>query len=126
MLEVIIYILAFFITIPVLASMIIYIGSMIRERNKRKAVHRMVNWTTFFYIVAVTIMLSLIFETNFIGIILILFLFALSFIIFIQWKRKRDVHFVKAAKILWRASFLLFTLLYGCLMVVGIVTHLLS
>jgi len=125
MLGLFIYILSFFITIPFLASILVYIASMIRERNKWRAIHRTVNWTTVFYIIAVTIMLTLIFDVNFIGIILIVLLIGLSFIIFIQWKRNQDIQFRKATKLLWRVSFLVFFILYCCLTVVGIATHLL-
>lgn len=121
MLDIIVHILSFFITIPIIASFLVYIGSMIHKRNKLKAIHRVVNWTTLFYIIAVTIMLAVIFERSFVGFVMIFLLILLSVIIFIQWKAKRDVQFVKAAKLLWRISFLLFFFLYGCLIVLGII-----
>lgn len=126
MIDAIIYIISFLITIPIIASFAVYIGSMLHRRNKRKAVHTMVNWTTLLYIVAVAIMLRLIFGRNFTGIILIFLLVMLSIIIFIQWKTKRDVQFMKAAKLLWRISFLLFFMLYLCLAVLGVVKYMLA
>lgn len=124
MLDIISYISSFFITIPIIASLLVYMISMIWERNKLKAVHKMVAWTTCFYIIAVSIMLTLIFGRSFTGIILIFLLTLLSLIIFIQWKTKRDVELRKAVRILWRISFLLFFFLYGCFMVVGIIKQL--
>jgi hypothetical protein len=124
MLDFIIHILAFFITIPIVASFLVYIGSMIRERNKWKAIRRMVNWTTVFYIIATAIMLSLLFEREFIGVIIIFLLIGQSVIIFIQWKNERDIEFTKGFKLLWRISFLVFFFLYGCLMLVGILMRL--
>ena len=124
MLDFIAYILSFFITIPLLASFFVYIIRMIRERNKLKAFHAAVNWTTLLYIIAVTIMLEIIFDRSFIGIVLIFLLASLSLIIFIQWRTGRDVQMKKAVKLLWRISFLLFFILYGCLMVVGIIKYL--
>ncbi|MCG5103585.1 DUF3397 domain-containing protein [Oceanobacillus alkalisoli] len=124
MLDIIVYVLSFFITIPLLASFLVYIISMIRERNKLKAFHSAVNWTTILYIIAVTIMLGIIFDRSFVGVVLIFLLISLSLIIFIQWRTGRDVQFKKAAKLLWRISFLLFFILYGCLMIAGIIKYL--
>ncbi|MCM3739143.1 DUF3397 domain-containing protein [Oceanobacillus luteolus] len=126
MIDIIIYLFSFFITIPILASFIVYIGSMIMERNKIKAIHKMVTWTTLFYIIAVTIMLALIFDKSFLGIVLIFLLSVLSIIIFIQWKTRRDVQLKKATKLLWRISFLLFFVLYGCLAIAGVIKYLVA
>ena len=126
MLNFISYTISIFITLPVFASMLVYIVSMLIERNKWKAIQKLVNWTTLFYIIAVTIMLTLIFDMGFTGIVLIVLLAILTLIIFIQWKNKRDVEIIRAVKLLWRISFLLFFILYGCLMLVGILKQLLS
>lgn len=126
MLDFIIYTISFFITIPLIASLLVYVVSMIIRRNKLKAIHRTVNWTTIFYIIAVTIMLSLIFDRSFIGLVIILHLTMMVIIIFIQWKTKRDVEITRATKLLWRISFLLFFILYNCLMLVGILQLLLT
>ena len=126
MLDFIIYTLSFFITIPFLASLLVYLVSMVIDRNKLKAIHRLVNWTTHFYIIAVTVMLSIIFNWSFIGIVLILLLSLLTLIIFIQWKTKRDVEITRAVKLLWRISFLLFFVLYSCLLLIGILQQLLT
>lgn len=126
MLNFISYTVSIFITLPLFASMLVYIVSMIIERNKWKAIQKLVNWTTLFYIIAVTIMLTLIFGMGFTGIVLITLLAILTCIIFIQWKTRRDVEIRRAVRLLWRISFLLFFVLYGCLMLVGILKQLLS
>ncbi len=124
MLDIIIYIISFFVTIPIIASLLVYIISMIVERNKLKAIHNMVAWTTCFYIIAVAIMLTLILDRSFVGVILIFFLVLLSLIVFIQWKTKRDIELKRAVKLLWRISFLLFFFLYGCFLIMGIIKQL--
>lgn len=126
MLNFISYTVSIFITLPLFASMLVYIVSMIIERNKWKAIQKLVNWTTLFYIIAVTIMLTLIFGMDFTGIVLITLLAILTCIIFIQWRTNRDVEIRRAVKLLWRISFLLFFVLYGCLMLVGILKQLVS
>lgn len=120
MLDVITYTIAFLITVPVLSSLIVYFISMKVEHNIWKSIHRVVSWTTIFYIIAVLIMLQLIFDRSFTGLIFIFLLSILTFIIIIQWKKHRDIQFRIAIKILWRISFLLFFLLYGCFMFIGI------
>ena len=125
MLEYLIYTLAFFITAPIVATIIVYFLSSLRHRNSMKALHKAVNWTTVFYILSVWLMLAMIFNRNFIGIILILLLVILAMIIFFQWKWKQDVQFRKALKLLWRISFLLFLILYICLALFGILKYIL-
>ena len=126
MLDIITYTISVLITAPLLASFIVYIISMLIERNKWKAIHRVVNWTTIFYIIAVLVMLELIFDRSFLSFTIIFFLVILTLIIFIQWKDKKDVQFIKAIKLLTRILFLLFFLLYGCFMIIGILGYLLS
>lgn len=126
MLEAVTHIISFFITVPMVASFIVYVISMIRLRNLWKAIHMMVDWTTLFYILAVMIMLLVLFERHFFGYILIFLLMALSVIIFNQWKKERDIQLKKAVKLLWRISFLLFFFLYGCLTVLGIIKYMLT
>lgn len=126
MLEAVTHIISFFITVPMVASFIVYVISMIRLRNLWKAIHMMVDWTTLFYILAVMIMLFVLFERHFFGYILIFLLMALSVIIFNQWKKERDIQLKKAVKLLWRISFLLFFFLYGCLTVLGIIKYMLT
>lgn len=126
MLEAVTHIISFFITVPMVASFIVYVISKVRLRNLWKAIHMMVDWTTLFYILAVMIMLFVLFERHFFGDILIFLLMALSVIIFNQWKKKRDIQLKKAVKLLWRISFLLFFFLYGCLTVLGIIKYMLT
>lgn len=126
MLEAVTHIISFFITVPMVASFIVYVISKVRLRNLWKAIHMMVDWTTLFYILAVMIMLFVLFERHFFGYILIFLLMALSVIIFNQWKKERDIQLKKAVKLLWRISFLLFFFLYGCLTVLGIIKYMLT
>lgn len=126
MLDLISKLLAFFITAPLLTSIVVYFISMTIERNKWKAIHRVVNWTTIFYIIAVHIMLHSIFSRSFITITIVVLLFILTIIILIQWKKQRDIQFLVAFKLLTRISFLLFFVLYGCFMIIGILIQLIG
>ncbi|MFC3040234.1 DUF3397 domain-containing protein [Virgibacillus xinjiangensis] len=120
MAEYIIYFTAFFIAAPIIASLLVYQVSLAMGTKKRKALHRTVNWTTIFYIAAVGIELSIVFEVQLWGMILSVMLSILAALIFLQWKLTSEIIFSKAWKILWRLSFLLFSFLYVILIFIGI------
>ncbi|MBY7143733.1 DUF3397 family protein [Virgibacillus sp. NKC19-3] len=119
--NIIIYFIAFFITFPFLATMIIYKISLKLYGHPWKAIHISVSWTTVFYMVAVLILVSNIFDREFSGILLILLLSMLAGIIFLQWKMRTEIILTKALKILWRLCFLLFSFSYICFVLIGIV-----
>ncbi|WP_373895927.1 DUF3397 domain-containing protein [Virgibacillus sp. CBA3643] len=126
MVDVIIYFIAFFITVPILATWIVYKISFKIYGHQWKAIHISVNWTTIFYIIAVLILVSNIFDQQFIGIMLILLLSMLAVIIILQWKMRTEVVFAKAFKTLWRLCFLIFSFLYICFVLIGIIQQLLT
>lgn len=121
MLNFIVYLFAFFITIPILATTIIYMVQLKLGRTKKRALHTSVNWTTLLYIIAVEILLTVIFERSFIGYILIVFLSILAFIIIFQWKKYTEISLRKALRIHWRLSFLIFLFLYFVLLFMGLI-----
>ncbi|WP_339227597.1 DUF3397 domain-containing protein [Oceanobacillus sp. FSL K6-2867] len=126
MLEYFIYSIAFFITIPLIATALTYIISVKIHRVKLRALHQAVNWTTILYIIAVSIMLNLIVGSSFTGWMVVLFLIALTSVIISQWKYKNEVVFRKAVKIIWRFAFLLYFMVYILLVFIGIIQQLAS
>jgi len=114
------YIIAFFITVPVIATWLMYFILVKWNWPKLKAFHQAVNWTTLLYIIAVLILFWLNFRINLMGVIIIFFLSALAVIIFMQWKLNMEVLLSRALKLLWRFLFLLFGLLYICLLIYDI------
>lgn len=50
MVDIIIYCFAFLVTVPFFSTWIVYFISRRVQKQKRKAIHRAVNWTTFLYI----------------------------------------------------------------------------
>ncbi|WP_067728290.1 DUF3397 domain-containing protein [Oceanobacillus damuensis] len=121
MFEYIIHILAFFVTLPIIATVSIYFISVKFHNKKLKAVHTAVNWTTVLYIIAVSLLLHLIFDRSFFGWLIVYFILSLSVIIIYQWKTRTEIELGKALKIIWRFSFLLFLLLYVLLVLSGII-----
>lgn len=120
MVNVMIHMIAFFITIPFLATWIFYFVSLKIYRHRWKAIHSAINYTTILYIIAVLFMLALIFENSFFGIIIGCILCLLVTIIIYQWKMKSEIMFFRAVKVLWRICFLFFTFMYICLVFIGV------
>lgn len=121
MVEAIINFFAFVITIPIIATLLIYLFSKRIVRHKGKALHLAINVTTVLYIIASMMLLHIIFGHYFIGIILVFFMVILSIIIVFQWKTTTEILLVRAIKIGWRICFLTFFILYICLMMYGII-----
>ncbi|UJL47844.1 DUF3397 domain-containing protein [Virgibacillus sp. NKC19-16] len=121
MVDFIIYFIAFFITVPILATWIVYKISLRLYDHQWKAIRISVNWTTILYMIAVLILLSDIFDQQFIGIMLVLLLSMLAGIIILQWKARTEVVLTKAFKTLWRLCFLIFLFLYICLVLIGVI-----
>lgn len=120
MIQYIIYFFALLITFPVFATWFVYFISTKLYKNKWKAIHQTVHWTTFFYIFATVILLNMVYDKYFIGYLLVLLICILALIIIIQWKTNMEIVLIKAFKQLWRVCFLLFSLLYVCLVIIGI------
>lgn|SRR5699024_3602481 len=117
MVDIISYIIAFIITVPFIATWLVYFVLVKWNWPKLKAFHQAVNWTTLPYIIAVLILIRLNFDVNLTGVFIIFFLAALAFIIFMQWKMNMEILLSKALKLLWRILFLLFVFIYICLLV---------
>ncbi|RLL45228.1 DUF3397 domain-containing protein [Oceanobacillus piezotolerans] len=123
MFDFIVYITAFFITVPVVATMTVYIISRKIYRTSRRAVHSAVNWTTILYILAVAIECMIIFGKSFLSFMLLFFLLVSALIITAGWKWKMEVQLRKTLKIAWRMHFLLYFFLYFVLLLIGVVQH---
>ncbi|GGJ86787.1 hypothetical protein GCM10007063_06640 [Lentibacillus kapialis] len=115
------YFIGFFITLPVLATVIVYVIGRKASRQNQKAVHTAVNWTTLLYIIAVIAMFKTIFGNSYFGIILLIMLMLFAIIVVIQWKVYTEIVFKKVLKVFWRICFLLFLLLYCLLTLTGII-----
>ncbi|RKQ37389.1 DUF3397 domain-containing protein [Oceanobacillus halophilus] len=121
MVNFIVYIFAFLITIPMIATALVYFISLKLQRIKKKAFHTAVNWTTIFYVIAVIILFQINFSIKSTGYILIFILGVLTIIILYQWKVGVEIELKKAFRVLWRFCFLLFLLIYILLVCIGII-----
>ncbi|WP_099157984.1 DUF3397 domain-containing protein [Virgibacillus ndiopensis] len=126
MFDIIIYFIAFLIMLPIVATWLVYKISMKIHKQKWRAIHTAVNWTTCLYIFAVIALISVIFEKQLVAFVLIILLSFFSIIIIFQWKTKTEVIFSKAFKGFWRFSFLVFSFCYICLMCIGLIQEIFS
>src|SRR5690625_8037773 len=95
------YIIAFFITVPVIATWLMYFILVKWNWPKLKAFHQAVNWTTLLYIIAVLILFWLNFRINLMGVIIIFFLSALAVINFMQRKFNVECLLTSDFDLLW-------------------------
>ncbi|RFA37620.1 hypothetical protein CAI16_00500 [Virgibacillus dokdonensis] len=117
----IIYIIAFFISLPFLATWIVYVCSYKLTEQKIKSFHLAVYVTTPLYLVAVTLMIDMVIGISLTGAIVILLLLLLVGVLIFQWRKGTEVLLGKAIRLVWRLMFLLFITLYGLLIVTGII-----
>ncbi|WP_188454493.1 DUF3397 domain-containing protein [Virgibacillus oceani] len=126
MFDIIIYFIALLITVPLAATWIVYKIALKIHKQRWRAIHTAVNWTTCLYIFAVIALLTIVFEKQLAAFVLIVLLSFFTCIIIIQWKLKTEVVFSKAFKGFWRFSFLFFSFCYVCLVCIGLVQEILS
>lgn len=117
----IIYIIAFFISLPFLATWIVYVCSYKLTEQKIKSFHLAVYVTTPLYLVAVTLMIDMVIGISLTGAIVILLLLLLVGVLIFQWRMGTEVLLGKAIRLVWRLMFLLFITLYGLLIFTGII-----
>lgn len=121
LINIIIYLLSFFITVPIIATLTLYMIVLKIRRSSRMAVHKAVNWSTIFYILSVFILIQYLFNVSITGSVLIFMIIVLTIIIIYQWKTNVDIKIKKAFKILWKICFLLFFILYISFTIIGLI-----
>src|SRR5699024_1715777 len=123
MLNFTIYFIALIITFPIIATFLLYWLAAKLFKHRLKAVHFAVNWSARIAIVPDLILIRILVRLQLTGILVMILLILMAVIMIIQWKVNTDVQFFKALKILWRTCFLVFLLLYICLVLFGIISR---
>lgn len=119
-LHIFIYIIALFITFPMIATWLVYIASKKICDHTWKAIHISVHWTTLFYLLSVLMLFKMFYDRSFIAIIGISLIVILAIILVVQRKRYEDLFLKRGIKLLWRLSFLMFSCLYIIFIILGI------
>lgn len=107
---------------PIFISMFIYSLGMKLTNNKWKSIHTSVQWTAIFYVVAVALLVKTLFDIPITGYIAILLILVAACSLVMQWRKGEDVELLTGLRIMWRVSFLLFSLLY-CGLVIYIIVY---
>ncbi|MFC4557008.1 DUF3397 domain-containing protein [Virgibacillus kekensis] len=124
MMNLVSYLIGFILTAPVIVTLLVYFAAGKLSKSRWRAVHKAVNWTTGLYIISVCILLEVVFNNSYVGIVMVLLLGTLAAIVILQWKMYTEVIFKNVFKIFWRFSFLLFAFLYIFLVFYGITEQL--
>jgi hypothetical protein len=111
---------ATFVTVPLAGYLIVFIFSKHLTKNHRRSVHRAIDFSTLLFIISVHFLIMIICEKSFLWLImLILVILALTFVV-IHWKYRQEVDFLRVFRGYWRFNFLLFSLAYLVLIVLGL------
>lgn len=114
-------IIAAFITIPLLALIVIYWVSAKVTKNKRKALHLTRDGGAIVFIFAVHYLILVIWEISILWMIIILLLLLAIFIMFLHYKKRGDIEFKRVQKVLLRLCFIIFFLAYLILLIYGLI-----
>ena len=114
------------VTFPFLITLIIYMAVKFIKKNNVLALHKALDWSTLFYLVAVYFINSMYSDFPLISIITVLLLVVLSFILIYQRKSYNELNLLKASKIVWRLCFIIFFLLYIGYALYGIIRFILN
>ncbi|ARK31104.1 DUF3397 domain-containing protein [Halalkalibacter krulwichiae] len=106
------WVIATIVTIPLLGWYVIYIANVKISKNKKKSIRRASDWTTVLFMIAVYFIMLELWAKSFLWIILALFFFIALIFTWIHWKLSGDIHIGKLFRGIWRFNFLLFFILY--------------
>ncbi len=107
---------------PIIMSILIYSLGMKVTNNQWKSIHKSVQWSAIFYVIAVELLVKTLFNIRLIGYIVILLILVAAYTLVMQWKQGKDVELLTGLRIMWRVSFLLFSFVY-CGLVIYIIVY---
>jgi hypothetical protein len=126
MIDVLLGSLATFVTVPILAWIVVYWITKKLTRKKKQSFLLATDVTTFFLIVSVIVIMYTIWSISFIWPIVILLLVVVISITFVFWKQDKDVRMYQIMKTSWRFNFLLFSTGYLILCIYGLIDRVLE
>ncbi|WP_112180748.1 DUF3397 domain-containing protein [Paraliobacillus zengyii] len=122
--HIIAYLFAISITFPILVTVGLYYIFKRIYKHPKKVLHSSIAYSTLFYIISVMIMLKHLFQSSYVGIIILFLLVVLMSFVILQWKFTHEVIFRHAFKLFWRSMFLFFLVAYVLLGLTGIIMEL--
>ncbi|TGB05015.1 DUF3397 domain-containing protein [Halobacillus salinus] len=126
MAEVIIFIMAAILTMPIPFLFVFYFLSRRWHGRNKKAVHQTAAFSAPVFILAVHVLMLVLFQQSFFAYIVIFLMILLGLSLVIQYKLHDEIRFIRAFRGFWRAAFLLFTVVYMGLSIFGILGRIVS
>lgn len=112
---------AIFVTIPILAYVLIFVISKQITKQHRRAVRYALDGSTLLFIISVHFLITTIWEKSFLWLILLLILIIGVAVAFLNWKVKQEIDYNRVFRGFWRFNFLMFFSAYIILIIIGIV-----
>jgi 4-hydroxybenzoate polyprenyltransferase len=95
-------------------------------KNRRLSVHKALDYSTIFFVLAVHFLILTIWEKSFLWLI-VLFMIVLAMVfVIIHWKVKKEIVLRLIFKGVWRVNFLVFFIVYLMLTLYGLVQRVLE
>ncbi len=112
---------ATFVTIPLLGFILVYLISRFIIKNNRKSFFLSVDVTTAFFLIAVHYLLLVIIGKSMLWLLILILILTILFIGYLTWKKSHEIETVKVLRKSWRFAFLLSTVAYFLLLLIGLV-----
>ncbi|RPF56090.1 DUF3397 family protein [Aquisalibacillus elongatus] len=113
-------IIAILATIPYISFFIIFIILKKTTKQATRSTKIAADLSNVFFILAVNAILFIIFDYSFLTWTIITYMIAILFVITIQWRKDLEVNIWMAARLVWRAGFVLLAISYLLLLPIGI------
>ncbi len=126
MTNVVAWLIATIVTLPLLGWYLIYIISVKMNKNKSKSIRLASDWSMILFMAAVYFIIYELWGRSFLWIILAIFFFIALLFTWMHWKVSDDIHVRKLFKGIWRFNFILFLLVYLILSSYGLISRIMS
>lgn len=114
-------IIATFVTIPLLGYLLVFIIFKQITKKHRRSVHIALDITTLLFVFSVHHLILTIWEHNYFWLIILFMLITAIIFVYIFWKVKKEIDFLRVFRGYWRFNFLLFFMAYIVLTIIGLV-----
>jgi hypothetical protein len=117
------WLVATFITIPILGYIVFFVISKQITKNHRKAVQASIDLSTILFICSVHYLIKAIWGLSLIWVIILTMLIMAIIVVLVHYKVKEEIVLDKIFKGFWRVNFLLFFCAYLLLVLYGMIVR---
>lgn len=126
MANVVAWVVATIVTLPLVGWYLFYITTVKITKNKSKSIRFASDWTSILFMAAVYFIIYELWGRSFLWVILAIFFFIALLFTWMHWRVSGDIHIGKLFKGIWRFSFILFFFLYLILSSYGLISRIIS